>query len=188
MKKGPALLTSPHAFLLLAAIAVLLGLSSAAAPLIESKAITLVDVDGAETVFPADEIANMPRETEENCICVGESAGFLGIYDYTGVRLGKLLDSATAAKGSNDNKRENIYAVFIGTDGYQIIASWTELTVTSAGKRILIALEKDGETLSEKEGKFRLILPGDKYVGRSVKCLERIELRVADGYKAKSKR
>jgi len=188
MKKNSALVTTQRAFLLLASVAMLSGLPAAAAPLTQSESITLVDVDGTEIIFSAEDVAKMPQETEKRSICVGESAGFLGIYDYTGVRLSEILGHAKAAKKSNDNKRENIYAVFIGTDGYQIIASWTELTVTPAGEQILIALEKDGEALSEKEGKYRLILPGDKYVGRSVKCLERIELRVADGYKPKGKR
>ncbi len=188
MRTLTALLSPQRTILVLGAITLLPALWAMGAPLTESKGITLVDIDGAETTFTADEIALMPQETEKSCICVGESAGYLGTYDYTGILLSKILDSAETTKKANDNKRENIYAVFIGTDGYQIIASWTELTETSSGKRILIALEKDGEPLSEKEGKYRLILPGDKYVGRSVKCLDRIELRVAEGYKPKGKR
>jgi DMSO/TMAO reductase YedYZ molybdopterin-dependent catalytic subunit len=188
MKNRFALLMTRYTYLFVAFAALSICFLATAAPLTESNSITLVDVDGTETTFDADAIAKMPQETEENCICVGESAGFLGTFDYTGVRLSEILESAEATKASNDNKRENIYAVFIGTDGYQVMASWTELTVTSAGARVLIALKKDGEDLIEKEGKYRLILPRDKYVGRSVKCLERIELRVADGYKPKSKR
>ena len=188
MKKHSVLLKTRRPFLFLTCAALSVCFLAAVTPLTESNSITLVDVDGTETTFDADAIAKMPQKTEENCICVGESAGYLGIFDYTGIRLSEILESAEATKASKDNKRENIYAVFIGTDGYQVMASWTELMLTSAGARVLIALKKDGEVFSEKEGKYRLILPGDKYVGRSVKCLERIELRVADGYKPKGKR
>ena len=98
------------------------------------------------------------------------------------MRLSEILKKAKASVEAGDNKRENLYVVFKGTDGYQIIASWTELTMTSAGKRVLIALEMDSRPLPENEGKMRLVLPGDKWVGRSVKCLETIEIRCAEGY------
>lgn len=50
------------------------------------------------------------------------------------------------------------------------------------GRRALMALEKDGEPLPSFEGQFRLVLPGDKYVGRSVKWLEAIEVHGAEGF------
>ena len=50
----------------------------------------------------------------------------------------------------------------------------------------MLVLEKDGELLPDTEGFVRLVLLGDKYVGRSVKCLERIEIRCADGVKPKA--
>lgn len=152
-----------------------------------SNSITLTDVDGTKTVFSMEDLRKMPQELEEQCICVGQSSGFLGIFDFGGVRLEQILDKAAATATANDNKRENTYVVFKGTDGYQVIATWTELTMTSDGKRVLLALDKNAEPLPEGEGKIRLVLPGDKYVGRSVRNLETIELRVADGYVEKKK-
>jgi DMSO/TMAO reductase YedYZ molybdopterin-dependent catalytic subunit len=152
-----------------------------------SSSITLIDVDGTKTVFSIEDLRKMPQELEEQCICVGQSSGFIGTFDFGGVRLEQILDKAKATATANDNKRENTYVVFKGTDGYQVIATWTELTMTSEGKRVLLALDKNAEPLPEPEGKIRLILPGDKYVGRSVRNLETIELRVADGYVEKKK-
>jgi DMSO/TMAO reductase YedYZ molybdopterin-dependent catalytic subunit len=161
--------------------------SAAGGPNRSSESLTLVDLDGSKIQMSLEDLRKLPQEIEEECICVGHSAGFIGIFDYSGVRLSEILEKAKAAKGANEYKQENIYVVFRGTDGYQVIASWTELTQTAEGKRILIALDKDAQPLPPLEGKLRLVLPGDKWVGRSVKCLETIEIRCAEGVVEKKK-
>ena len=163
------------------------GPARAEGPQRSSESVTLVDLDGTAITMTFDDLRKLPQEIEEESICVGHSSGFIGIFDYTGVRLSQLLDKAKVAQAGNDNKKENCYVVFKGTDGYQVIASWTELTQTIGGRQILIAIDKNSEPLPPSEGKFRLILPADKYVGRSVKCLERIEIRCAEGYVEKKK-
>lgn len=147
-----------------------------------SETLTIVDLDGTKISFSFEDLRKMPQEMEEECICVGKSAGFIGIFDYTGVRLRDLLAKAKAAQGASEYKQENMYLVFRGTDGYQVIASWTELAQPGDGQRALVVLDKGLEPLPPSEGKFRLSLPGDKYVGRSVKCLDTIEIRLAEGF------
>ena len=155
--------------------------AAAEGPKRSSETLTLVDLDGSKVQMSLEDLRKLPQEIEEECICVGHSAGFIGIFDYSGIRLSEILEKAKAAKGASEYKQENIYVVFRGTDGYQVIASWTELTQTSDGKRVLVALDKNAAPLPPSEGKFRLVLPGDKWVGRSVKCLETIEIRCAEG-------
>jgi len=153
----------------------------AAAPERPSSKLILVDLNGMDIEVTLEELRQMPQESEEQCICVGESSGYIGIYDYRGVRLHAVLELAQAARDASGYRKENMYVVFKGTDGYQVIASWTELHQSPNGKRALLVLEKDGKLLEDAEGAVRLYFPGDKYVGRSVKCLERIEIRCADG-------
>ncbi len=180
-KAGLTMLSLVTLVILVAPVSMAEGLTRA------STTLTLVDLDGTKIQMAPEDLRKLPQEMEEECICVGRSAGFIGIFDYSGVRLSEILDKAKAAKGASEYKQENAYVVFRGTDGYQVIASWTELTQTAEGKRVLIALDRNAEPLSLSEGKFRLVLPGDKYVGRSVKCLETIEIRVADGVVEKKK-
>jgi len=161
--------------------------SAAEGPNRSSESLTLVDLDGSKIQMSLEDFRKLPQEIEEECICVGHSAGFIGIFDYSGVRLSEILEKAKAAKGASEYKQENIYVVFRGTDGYQVIASWTELTQTAEGQRVLIALDKNAQPLPPLEGKFRLVLPGDKWVGRSVKCIETIEIRCAEGVVEKKK-
>lgn len=153
-----------------------------AAPLRKAETLTVVDSDGSEVTLSLTDLRNLPQFREDQCICVGKSSGYIGIFDYSGARLADVLKHAKTTAGAKEYLQENTYVVFKGTDGYQVIASWTEIMESSDGRRALIVLDKDGEPLPEEEGAFRLVLPADKYVGRSVKCLERIEIHRAEGF------
>jgi len=48
-------------------------------------------------------------------------------------------------------------------------------------------LDKNAQPQPPLEGKLGLVLPGGKWVGRSVKCLETIEIRCAEGVVEKRK-
>ncbi len=158
------------------------------APETKADSLCLVDVDGTKIVWTLDDLRAMPQVVEDKCICVGNSSGFIGIFDYAGVRLNRLLAEATAAHGAGDYKKENMYVVFRGSDGYQVIASWTELTQQPHSLNGLVALEKDSKVLSEHEGPCRLLFPADKYVGRSVRNLVTIEIKVVDGVVERKKK
>jgi len=164
-----------------AGIALCVSPCSAKEPARPSETLTLVDLDGTQIAFKYDDLRQFPQVTEEDCICVGETSGFIGIYDYRGLRLSEILKKAKAANGASGLVKENLYVVFRGTDGYQVLASWSELHQPPNGPAAMLILEKEGEVLPPNEGFVRLALLGDKYVGRSVKCLERIEIRCAEG-------
>jgi len=144
-----------------------------------SLSLTIVDVDGSPVKLSPESVRQLPQVEEKECICVGEHVGFVGIFDYKGVRLTDLLKNAKDAAALSLYEQKSLYLIFKGTDGYQVIASWCELTQTAAGARTMVALEKDGKPLPPNEGTFRLLFPADKYVGRSVKCLKTIEIRSA---------
>lgn len=144
--------------------------------------LTIVDKDGSRISLSIEDLNRMTHVEEKECICVGEVVGFIGVFDYRGVRVTELLKRATAATSCSLYQQKNLYLIFKGTDGYRVIASWSELTQTPCGSRAMIALEKDGEPLPSSEGKLRVVFPGDKYVGRSVKCLDTIEIRIASGF------
>lgn len=172
----------------LCAVAIAAGTGLATAQEEDSETLTVVDSDGTQYTLSEEEIREMPQVTEEQCICVGKSSGYIGIFDFTGVLLGDMLEKAATTATAKEYIQENSYVVFRGTDGYQVIASWTELMESPEGRRALVAVNKDGVRLPKKEGRFRLILPGDKYVGRSVKCLERIEIHRAEGFEDSPKK
>jgi DMSO/TMAO reductase YedYZ molybdopterin-dependent catalytic subunit len=146
-----------------------------------SNSLTIFDVEGTRIDISLEELRAMPRAVEEKCICVGESSGYIGIFDYAGVRLSDVLKKAAGAQKASGYKKENMYLVFRGTDQYQVVASWNELTQTAEGRRALVVLEKNGKPLADDEGAIRLYMPGDKFVGRSVKSFNEILIKVVDG-------
>ena len=168
------------------AIAVVLLVSPTESPASDpperpSDSLTLIDIDGSKTTFDLARLKKMPQVTEKECVCVGEHVGFIGIFDYTGVPLTDVLNEAKVWQSSSDLKKRNLYFVLRGTDGYQVIVTWNELAQTADGKRTMIAIEQDGKPLPTAHGQFRSLFPGDKYFGRSVMCLETIEVHCAEG-------
>ena len=147
-----------------------------------SDSLTILDADGSRISLSIEDLNTMTHVEEKECICVGEVVGFIGVFDYRGVRVVDLLKKATAATSLSRYQQKNLYLIFKGTDGYRVIASWIELTQSAGGNRAIVAIEKDGKPLNPTEGRFRAVFPGDKYVGRSVKCLETIEIRLAPGF------
>ena len=135
-----------------------------------SLSLTIVDVDGSTVRLSVERLGRMRQLEEKECICVGEVVGFIGVFDYKGARIVDVLEHAKAATTLSRYKQKNLYVIFKGTDGYQVIASWAELMQTAGGGRAMVAIEKDGTRLPANEGAFRLVFPADKYVGRSVKC------------------
>jgi len=165
----------------LLAVLLAFGPAWAATPERPSQAVTIVDINGTRTTLSVQELRRLPQHSEEEFIFVGKHSGFIGVFDFAGVRVVDLLDNAKAAQAASGYKQENMFVVFRGTDGYQVVASWQELMLTAGGTRVLAVLEKNGQPLPPDEGEIRLLFPGDKYCGRSVKCLETIEIHVAQG-------
>jgi len=99
---------------------------------------------------------------------------------FTGVLLWDLLGAAgvVAPQGrGNDLLRE--YLVVTGSDGYQAVVAFGEILPKFGAQQILVAYERDGQPLGEKEGMARLVVPGDKAAGRHVRNIARIEVRDA---------
>ncbi len=164
------------------------GTVATAIPPQQSETVTLIDSDGTRVTLTEEELRKMPQLSADQCIWVGKTSGYIGIFDYAGTSLTSVLRLAKSTVSAEDYRQENSYVIFRGTDGYQIIASWTELMDSPDGHRAMIGLERNGEPLPASEGRFRLVLPGDKYVGRSVKWLETIEIRLAEGFAPLSKK
>ena len=151
-----------------------------------SETLTIMDIDGTETVLTLADLEAMPQTTAKDYPCIGESVGFIGISDFTGVLVTTLLEKAKKIEGSSDYLKRNVYVLFKGTDGYQVMTTWYDLT-TESGRQAMVALKQDGQALAPEIGEFRSVFPAEIRVARSVMCLERIELHVIPGVVEKKK-
>ncbi|UCH69726.1 MAG: molybdopterin-dependent oxidoreductase [Candidatus Bathyarchaeota archaeon] len=109
-----------------------------------------------------EELVAMPRSTvDAELICVDAPAHVLAKRNWTGVRLGAILERAEVSS-------EAVKIAFYAADGFS-----TDLTVTTAMREdVVLAYETDGEPLPEK---LRLVVPG-KWGYKWISQLVHIEL------------
>jgi len=109
-----------------------------------------------------DELVAMPRSTvNAELYCVGAPNHLIAKGNWTGVRLGLILERAGVYP-------EAIKVALYAEDGFT-----TDLTVTTAMREdIILAYEKDGEPLPEE---LRLVVPG-KWGYKWIRQVTHIEL------------
>ncbi|MGA2879175.1 MAG: molybdopterin-dependent oxidoreductase [Bryobacteraceae bacterium] len=119
----------------------------------------------------AGDLAKMPRET----VSVPAPDGTKIVYE--GVTLFELLQKAGAPLGKQlRGKALATYVLAKAHDGYQVAFTLGEVDPQFGNQSILVADQRDGKPLPEKQGPFRLVCPTDKEGARSVRMLETLEV------------
>jgi DMSO/TMAO reductase YedYZ molybdopterin-dependent catalytic subunit len=93
---------------------------------------------------------------------------------YRGALLWAVLRKAGAIAGDPRSHVRQVVMV-TGRDGYTAALALGEIDPEFEGKQVLVADQQDGAALPG--GTLRLVVPGDKRGGRSVRDIVRIELR-----------
>lgn len=93
---------------------------------------------------------------------------------YRGALLWALLRK-TGAISSDERSHVRRVVMVTGRDGYTAVLALAEIDPEFEGKPVIVADQQDGQVL--KDGQLRLVVPGDKRGGRSVRDIVRIELR-----------
>jgi hypothetical protein len=83
---------------------------------------------------------------------------------FHGVLLWTLIDKAGFAASPQKNAFLRDTILVTGKDGYAAAISEGEIDPTLEGKQVILALEKDGQSLERP----RLVVPGDAHAARSV--------------------
>jgi hypothetical protein len=97
---------------------------------------------------------------------------------FQGVLLMDLLAQVAIPTGETfHSTAASYYLLAEGRDGYRAVFAWAELDPSFANKDAYVVTKRDGKPLSESEGPFELIVPGDKGTARWVRQLS--ALRVA---------
>ena len=139
---------------------------------VASNNLVVIGCVNAELDLDLSAMQKMNAMKLEKITLVGGSRGFIGTYDYKGVSLKDVLDKA----GLKGNPKPLIFLVS-AADGFCVSLSWGEVFNNLCGDKILLAYEKDGKLLDEREGFVRLIIPSDKFVAdRAVKWVNKIEV------------
>ena len=118
-----------------------------------------------------DDLAKMTRQTvtlpaPDGSKIVYEGVTLLEVLQKAGAPLGKQLRGKALAS----------YVLAKAHDGYQVVFTLGELDPQFGNQSILVADKRDGKTLPDKQGPFRLVCPNDKEGARSVRMLETLEV------------
>ncbi len=72
------------------------------------------------------------------------------------------------------------YMVVEARDGYRAVFAWAELDSGFTDKSVYLVTKRDGKPLSEKDGPFQLVAPGEKRAGRWVRQVTALKIRQAN--------
>lgn len=99
---------------------------------------------------------------------------------YTGVSLWTLLNGTTGLQFDAAVKNASLamYAVATGSDGYKALVALGEIDPGFGNRQVLVAYSANGAALGTN-GAFRLVVPGDIKLGRSVSNLVSVEVFTA---------
>jgi len=146
---------------------------AADAPMAPSAAVQ-VQVPGSPAwTLDAKALAGMPHE-EVTAAAHDEPAS-----QWRGVKLDDVL--AKAGVSLDKPLRGKSLASFVritGADGYQVVFGLADLDATLGHTQVLLVDTRDGKPL-DKDGPYRLLVPGDKRPARWVRNVTSIE--VVDG-------
>jgi hypothetical protein len=82
---------------------------------------------------------------------------------FQGVLLTDVLAKVELPLGEKFHSTAASYFVLAEShDGYRAVFAWAELDSTFMDKPVCIATRRDGQSLSEKDGPFQLVVPGEK--------------------------
>ena len=98
-------------------------------------------------------------------------------HTFTGTRL---LNVVNAAKPTFDPKLKNdklrAAVLVTGSDGYQVAVAWGEIDADFGNAPVLVAWQQDGKPL-DAQNRPRLTVPGDKFGGRYVTAVVRLDVQ-----------
>lgn len=101
---------------------------------------------------------------------------------YEGVELVEILQLVDAPSGDKlRGKSVSDYLVVEGADGYRASFTLAELDSDFSDLAVVLADKRDGQMLSEDEGKLRLVVPSEtKRQARWVRQVVKLELKTVE--------
>ena len=155
----------------LAFLACLAAASSSADP---NPGIDVIGESGRSTVLTASALAQLPA-AEVTVSFETEHGAQHGSFE--GPLLWTVLDHAGAIETRSPRDAVRRTVLITGRDGYTAILALGEIAPEFEGKRVILAERMDGHSLDPDH--LRIVVPGDRRGGRSVRDVVRIAVAVA---------
>src|SRR5215831_3678170 len=129
-----------------------------------------VQTDSGKHVLSRAEIEALPRikvtATEQS-----------NAVNFEGVSLKSVLEKAGIIFGeSMKGKRLTNCLLVEAADGYRVVIALPELDPAFTDKQTVLAFLRDGKSLGEKEGPYRIVIPNEKRMARWVRQVTTLKI------------
>jgi hypothetical protein len=141
----------------------LLCISMLSAHVVQGQQLSVQNEAGKQTVLSRADIEALPHTT----VTVDNAASPI---TFEGVPLQKVMEKAGVGFGETlRGKKLASCLVVEAADGYRVVIALPELDPAFTDKRIVLAFLRNGKTLDEKEGPYRVVIPDEKRMARWVR-------------------
>ena len=136
--------------------------------------VTVSGVNGKTVILTEDDLSKLPQQTVK-ATDHGTPATF------EGVLLTDMLGKVDLPLGEKFHSTgASYYMVVEAKDGYRAVFAWAELDSGFMDKSVYVVTKRDGKPLSEKDGPFQLVVPGEKRAARWVRQVTALRIRQAN--------
>jgi hypothetical protein len=99
---------------------------------------------------------------------------------FEGVLLADVLAKVDLPTGEKfHSTAASYYMLAEAKDGYRAVFAWAELDLTIVDKFVYVVTKRDGKPLSDRDGPFQLVAPGEKKNARWVRQVTALKIRQA---------
>jgi hypothetical protein len=143
-------------------------------PEIAPATITVTGIGGKGIEITATEVFNLPQHTVKTTDHGAQVA-------FQGVLLADVLSKVALPTGEKFHSTAASYYLLVeARDGYRAVFAWAELDSSFMDKAVYLVTRRDGKPLSDKDGPFQLVAPGEKRDGRWVRQVTTLTIRQAN--------
>jgi len=136
--------------------------------------IKVTGIGGKSITLSVADLSKLPQQTVK-ATDHGTSATF------EGVLLTDVLAKVDLPTGEKFHKTAAAYYLLVDArDSYRALFAWAELDSAFMDKSVYVVTKRDGKPLSENDGPFQLVAPGEKRAGRWVRQVTALTIKLAN--------
>jgi DMSO/TMAO reductase YedYZ molybdopterin-dependent catalytic subunit len=131
-------------------------------------------VDGKSITLTASDLSKLPQQTVK-------TTDHETPVTFEGVLLADVLAKVALPAGEKFHSTAASYYLLVGAkDAYRAVFAWAELDPTFMDKSVYVVTKRDGKPLSDKDGPFQLVAPGEKRAARWVRQVTALRIQQAN--------
>jgi hypothetical protein len=131
-------------------------------------------VDGKTVALSAADLSKLPQQTVK-------TTDHEAPVTFEGVLLADVLAKIALPTGEKFHSTAASYYMLVeAKDAYRAVYAWAELDPGFMDKSVYVVTRRDGQPLSDKDGPFQLVAPGEKRAGRWVRQVTALRIKQAN--------